>query len=73
MNSPWDNTQAFHLHISRKNRNASAKRSHLGMAGCFPQDISVMASSFLSTETFVTAAVEMGGVGTLKSQRKHLF
>src|SRR5271163_4853808 len=63
-NSLWDNIQAFHLHISRQNqsrRNASTKRSHLDMAGYFPQDVLVMASSLLSTETFATTAVETGG------------
>jgi hypothetical protein len=59
--SLWDNIQAFHLHISRSRRNASTKRSHLDMAGYFPQDILVMASSLLSTETFATAAVKNGG------------
>lgn len=63
-NSLCDNIQAFHLHISRQNRsrlNVSTKHSHLDMAGHFPRDILVTASSLLSAETFATTVVEKGG------------
>jgi hypothetical protein len=71
-----DNTQAFHLHISRKNRstrNASTKRLHLDMVGYFPQGILMMASSLLSTKTFATTAAENGVRTGSQVSKKYLF
>src|SRR4051812_28517775 len=71
-NSLRDNTHAFHRHISRKNRsrrNASTKRSHLDVAGYFPQDILSNGFQFVVDGGFFG---KPGEYGSLVS-KKHLF